>query len=171
MTLEEIYYIGQTIAVVAILGSLFAIFLQQRQANRIAQTQNLVLSDSYQATLRAFMENEDLAEIFRKAMFEQTPLSPTETTRIMFYLNLMVTTHRDVWMADGAGLAADNLLREFDANTAWYLSKPLFLAEWQRLQANGQFNGGFGDHINGLIEPHEAIGSEPKDKAELEARA
>lgn len=33
MTLETIYYIGQTIAVIAILGSLVAIYFQQKRAN------------------------------------------------------------------------------------------------------------------------------------------
>ena len=37
MSLESIYYIGQTIAVIAILGSLIAIWIQQMQTNRIAR--------------------------------------------------------------------------------------------------------------------------------------
>lgn len=35
MTLETIYYIGQTIAVIAILGSLIAIYRQQKRTNQI----------------------------------------------------------------------------------------------------------------------------------------
>ncbi len=34
MTLEDIYYVGQTVAVVAILGSLFAVITQLRQATK-----------------------------------------------------------------------------------------------------------------------------------------
>ena len=151
MTLEEIYYIGQTIAVVAILASLGAIWFQQRQANQIARTQNLSLVSNYLETLRAFMENEDLAEIFRKVMFEDAPLSANETTRIMFYFNLLLSTHRDIWTAHVAGLAEQRWFDETAANTAWYLSKRTFLNEWRRLQANGQFADEFGDHINGLI--------------------
>ena len=37
MSLENIYYIGQTIAVVAILGSLIALIIQMRHANKLAR--------------------------------------------------------------------------------------------------------------------------------------
>ena len=40
MTLEEIYYIGQTIAAVAILGSLVAIYWQQRKAHALATAES-----------------------------------------------------------------------------------------------------------------------------------
>jgi len=40
MTLEEIYYIGQTIAVLAILGSLAAIYWQQRKAHALARAES-----------------------------------------------------------------------------------------------------------------------------------
>lgn len=36
MTLENIYYVGQTIAVFAILGTLIMLMVQMRQANRLA---------------------------------------------------------------------------------------------------------------------------------------
>lgn len=162
MTLEEIYYIGQTIAVVAILASLVAIYWQQRQANRIARTQNLSLVCNYLGTLRAFMENEDLAEIFRKVMFEDAPLSANQTTRIMFYFNHLLSTHRDIWTAHVAGLAEQGWLDESAANTAWYLSKPIFLDEWRRLEANGQFGGEFGDHINGLFAGRVEASADPQ---------
>ena len=37
MPLENIYYIGQTIAVIAILGSLFVLIFQVRQANMLTR--------------------------------------------------------------------------------------------------------------------------------------
>jgi len=169
MTLEEIYYIGQTIAVVAILGSLGAIYWQQRQANRIAMTQNMVLFDRYGDSLRAIMENEDLASIFRKAMFDNEALAPVEHTRLMVYFSMMLSSHRDLWIAQQQGLASSFSMQEMDANVSWHLAHSLFLAEWKRLYANGQFAGEFGLHINELIELHEANASEPKGDAALEA--
>lgn len=40
MTLENVYYIGQTIAVVAILGSLIAIYIQQQKDHELAKAEN-----------------------------------------------------------------------------------------------------------------------------------
>ena len=48
MTLETIYYIGQTVAVVAIVASLVAIYWQQREANKMARVENAAgLSSNY----------------------------------------------------------------------------------------------------------------------------
>lgn len=152
MTLETIYYIGQTIAVGAILISLIAIYWQQRQANIIARTENAeVLGGNYADTLKAVMENEDLATIFRKVMFGEGDLTPVEQTRILIYFSIMLSGHRSIWGASQNGLLADMNMKDMDANTAWYLTRPLFRAEWKRLRANGQFGGGFGDHVDGLM--------------------
>lgn len=40
MTLETIYYIGQTVAVGAILASLVAIYIQQRKDHAFAQAES-----------------------------------------------------------------------------------------------------------------------------------
>ena len=37
MTLEEIYYVGQTIAVIAIVGSLFALIAQNHAAQKLVR--------------------------------------------------------------------------------------------------------------------------------------
>ena len=139
MSLEEIYYIGQTVAVVAILASLVGIFVQQRQANRIAQVQNIKLFDVYGGAMRAIMENSELAEAFRKVMFDDVPITPVERTRILLYFSMMLTSHRDIWIAQKNGLADSFAMDQLIANTSWHLSKEIFLKEWRRLQASGHF--------------------------------
>ena len=151
MTLESIYYIGQTIAVGAILVSLAAIYWQQRQANQIARTENLGnLAGGYAASLRDIMVHRDLAEIFRKVMFEGIPLDATETTRILLYFNQLLIDHRSVWAAWEQGLFDRQILEDHNANTAWYLSVPLFEAEWRRCRKIGLYSGTFGDHVDTL---------------------
>ena len=152
MTLEAIYYIGQTIAVVAILASLIAIFWQQKHANKIARVQNLEgLTTAYADSLRDIMNSDELATIFRKVMFEDQSLTPVETTRIMFYFNIMLTGHQKAWSAFENGLYDAQGLKIVDANTAWYLTKPIFLYEWKRARRTDLYSGSFGDHIEGLI--------------------
>jgi len=152
MDLEAIYYIGQTVAVVAILGSLIAIYWQQRQANIMALTQNTeLIGNAYADTLRSVMEHEDLAEIFRKTMFEDCELTPVEMTRITIYFNMMLGGHRNIWTASQNGLLPEQSLKDSDANLAWYLTRPVFLNEWKRVKAQGQYGGAFGDHIDRLI--------------------
>ncbi|MEO1610448.1 MAG: hypothetical protein AAFR90_14175 [Pseudomonadota bacterium] len=154
MTLETIYYIGQTIAVVAILGSLIAIFLQQRQANKISRVENSQsLSLVYADSLRDIMNSAELAAIFRKVMFEDAPLDRVEATRILFYFNVMIDSNVKAWVAKQSGLYDAAAMKPMTANTAWYLTKPIFRKEWKRLEALGFYPDGFADHINSLIKP------------------
>ena len=153
MTLETIYYIGQTIAVVAILGSLIAIFLQQRQANKISRTENSQsLSMVYADSLRDIMNSAELAAIFRKVMFEDAPLDRVEATRILFYFNVMLDSNVKAWVAKQNGLYDAAAMKPMTANTAWYLTKPIFQKEWKRLEALDFYPDGFAGHINSLIE-------------------
>ena len=158
MTLETLYYITQIIAVFAILASLVAIYWQQRQANIMARTENAEqLGSIYADTLKAVMEDAELAKIFRKVMFEDGDLDPVERTRILIYFNIMLSGHRGMWGAYQNGLLADTNMKDMDANTAWYLTRPIFRAEWKRMRAQGQFSGSFGDHVDSLM----ALSDEP----------
>ena len=104
MTLEELYYISQIVAVVAIIGSLVAIYYQQSQTNKIARAQiSQDVSANYLGTLREIMDPE-LAAIFRKVMFEPAPLSPVEATQILVYFNLAASSFRDAFNAERDGL-------------------------------------------------------------------
>ena len=164
MSLEAIYYIGQTVAVVAILGSLIAIFLQQRQANKISRIENSQsLSAVYADSLRDIMNSAELAAIFRKVMFEDAPLDRVETTRILFYFNVMLDSNVKAWVAQQNGLYDATAMKPMTANTAWYLTKTIFQNEWRRLVSLGFYPDGFVDHINALIEPN----SSGEDEAQM----
>ena len=149
MSLETIYYISQIVAVVAIIGSLIAIYFQQRQTNTIARAQiSQDVSVNYQGTLRELMTPE-LALIFRKVMFEPAPLSPVEATQILVYFNLAASSFRDAFHAERDGLVDDRLLQQFAHNFCWYLTAPIFMAEWRRAERVGLYGPGFVAYVNG----------------------
>jgi hypothetical protein len=152
MTLEDAAYLSQIIAVVTVIGSLIAIYFQQRQANRIARvdmTQRV--QTNYSDSLREIMGNPQLAEIFRKVMFEKSELTPVETTQILTYLNLTLSAHANafLWMKDG--MIDPRYLRDTEHNTAWYLTAPLFAREWRRVQRLGLFGRDFADYVNARV--------------------
>ena len=149
MTLEELYYISQIVAVIAIIGSLVAIYFQQSQTNKIARAQiSQAVSENYQGTLRELM-NPELAAIFRKVMFEPAPLSPTEMTQILVYFNLTIAPFRDAFNAVRDGLVDARLLDDTSANVCWYLTAPVFNAEWRRAQRTGIYGHDFVAYVNG----------------------
>lgn len=149
MTLEELYYISQIVAVVAIIGSLVAIYFQQSQTNKIARAQiSHAVSAYYGATLREIM-NPELAIIFRKVMFEPTPMSPVESTQILVYFNLTLSALRDAFHATRDGLIDARVLEDLSQNVCWYLTAPVFAAEWRRGQRTGIFGPDFIAYLNG----------------------
>jgi len=148
MTLENIYYIGQTVAVFAILGSLLAIFFQQRQTNKIARvdiTQRV--SSGYGDSMRSMMSDPALAAAFRKVMFDRTELTPVEKTQILIYFNLTLNAHADAYLAFTEGLIDRRALEGLDRNTCWYLTAPQFAREWRRIVSLGIFNPDFVEHV------------------------
>jgi type II secretory pathway pseudopilin PulG len=156
MTLEELYYISQIIAVIAIIGSLVAIYFQQAQTNKIARaqiTQNA--SASFQGAMRELMTPE-LAPIFRKVMFERAPLTPVETTQILVYFNLTLTSVRDAFLAVRADLFDQRLLDAMVANVCWYLTAPVFAAEWRRCQRTGIYGQDFATYLNDRLAKYQS---------------
>lgn len=152
MTLENIYYISQTIAVFAILGSLAAIYFQQRQANKIARRDiSQRVSSSYGDSVRELMVNPELAATFRKVMFEQAELSPLEATQILTYFNLTVAAHHDAYLAYREGLVDARMMEGLDRNTASYLTAPTFEREWRRIQRLGIYQREFCDHVHARV--------------------
>lgn len=82
MTLEEIYYISQIVAVVGIFASLVFVGLQIRQNTRAtrAASHNAV-SDSLNEINRMFAENADLTKIWLAGMADRKSLTPEERWR------------------------------------------------------------------------------------------
>lgn len=149
MTLEELAYISQVIGVVAVIGSLVAIYFQQVQTNKIARAQiSQGLSGNYQGSMRELMTPE-LALIFRKVMFEPAPLSPVEATQILVYFNLAASSFQDAFHAERDGLVDNRLLQQFSHNFCWYLTAPVFMAEWRRAERVGLYGSGFVAYVNG----------------------
>ncbi|TNE57787.1 MAG: hypothetical protein EP340_07440 [Alphaproteobacteria bacterium] len=155
MSLESFYYLSQIVAVLLILASLIAIYLQQRQANTIARAEMTQTAQfEYAATLREIMNNEDLATAFRKVMIEPQPLTPTETTRILIYFNLTMGVSGNSYYLTKHKLVDPSYIRDSEQNVLWYLTAPEFAREWRRSQRRNIFSREFVEHINEQFAKH-----------------
>ena len=105
MTLEEIYYIGQTIAVVAILASLGAIWFQMRQANKLAklETTRAIWMDAGERVL-SHAEDAEKADFFQRALFESGELTNAEKTRLYLVMSSMFTTFENGFTMHNSGM-------------------------------------------------------------------
>lgn len=113
MTLETIYYIGQTIAVFAILGSLMAIYLQQKRTNQyeLANGQRDLLNQAKDGLSMAGTDAFTLESI-QLGLHDYEALSPLQQARFSgwvysifmtiqqsFYLNQVSLVKNDVHQA------------------------------------------------------------------------
>jgi len=82
MTLEAIYYIGQTIAVFAILVSLVIVILQQREARQRAINESADVTNNGFGEFRMQLSTQpELADLWLRGLFETDSLSPVELFR------------------------------------------------------------------------------------------
>jgi hypothetical protein len=100
MTLESIYYIGQMLAVIAILASLLAIYYQIRQTNRISRynsTNSLIGQFDRLGVL--LVTHRDLRLVLNKAK----PLSEEETVQVDIFVNMYCNSWIMVQIAFDSG--------------------------------------------------------------------
>ncbi|PHS29228.1 MAG: hypothetical protein COA85_01720 [Robiginitomaculum sp.] len=153
MTLESIYYIGQTVAVVIIIATLIALLYQSRQANRLAR------ADMSERTMRFFgdtiselMRHPELAAAFRKVMFEATELTPVELTQILTFFNASMHVHRTAFLSFADGLIDERVMQAYESNTSWYLTAPVFAHEWKRMVRMQMVSDDFVNYVHNRFE-------------------
>lgn len=65
MTLEAIYFIGQTIAAFAIVGSLIFVGIQSRQASRASELASLqVIQERFDGSRRMVVADKELVDLY-----------------------------------------------------------------------------------------------------------
>ncbi len=132
MTLESIYYIGQTIAVVAILGSLIAIYFQMRQGQALARADSQRdLLKSIGVFLQMTLDNPRVLRDVRLGLQEYDTASHETksnfTTWAFAYLHVM---EQCVYMkADG--LITESSFNGFEAGALGIISTPGGAQWWE----------------------------------------
>ena len=153
MTLENIYYIGQTIAVLAVLISLAAIWIQMRQANRLAklETTRTIWAEATQM-LRSQADDPEKADFLQRSLFAGEKITDAEKTRL--YLILVSTF---VAFENGFAMTQGNMMDEFfwprmRASAVDYL-KPVRGQRWWSIARERTFahNAAFVAEIDSLI--------------------
>ncbi|MEM7702594.1 MAG: hypothetical protein AAF251_11705 [Pseudomonadota bacterium] len=135
VTLEEIYYIGQTIAVVAILGSLGAIWVQMRKDHALARAEREQELMGGLNTLYDYLANDKEAVDSIRACFQDYDGAPYDQQVKFGYL-----VHRGVNLAQQAyylrrGNLYDPVLYESAFGLAlMYLNTPGGRQHWRTIR-------------------------------------
>lgn len=82
MTLEDVYYIGQTVAAFAIVGSLIFVGIQSRQASNASELATLQLvQDRFDGFRRLIVADKELVDLYDRGMRDPVQLEEDELVR------------------------------------------------------------------------------------------
>ena len=148
MTLEDIFYVSQTIASVAVVGSLIYVGLQVRYAERSQRgmMQQARADRTSQASLA--VADPELARIWLKGSAGDPDLTPVEFTQWMLLTRSAFLSGEDSILQYKAGLMSKETYDTYVAGVRFYMSRPGFRAAWKlsRMQFGSEFRA-FGDAV------------------------
>ncbi len=105
MTLESIYYIGQTVAVVVIIATLIAVLIQMRQAHRLAklETSRAIWVEASVRTIN-LADDAAKADFLQRALFGDDKLTDAEKTRLYLHLSGLMTMFENAFAMEQSGM-------------------------------------------------------------------
>ena len=153
MSLETVYYIGQTIAVVIIIATLIAVLFQMRQANRLAklETTRMIWSDAG-AMLLEQVNDEEKANFIQRALFGGQEITRAEKTRLYLFLSSMFVYFENGYVMSKSGMMEDNFWPRMRASMKDYL-RPARGKRWWSVASERTFaaNADFAAEVDELL--------------------
>lgn len=91
MTLEAIYFIGQTVAAFAIVGSLLFVGIQSRQASKASELATLqVMQERFDGFRRMVVADKELVDLYDRGLRDPAELDDTELVRFRLMIFIAV---------------------------------------------------------------------------------
>jgi hypothetical protein len=150
MSLEEIFYASQSIASVAVVGSLIYLGLQMRAAER-SQRAIMQQGRADRASQGAItIANPELARVFHKGTAGQTDLTPEEFTQWMMICRALFLSGEDSFLQHKAGQLDQRAFDSYVAGVRFYMASPGVRAAWK--VSSGQFGNDFRDFVTSLVD-------------------
>ncbi|MGH8253627.1 MAG: hypothetical protein ACRES2_06265 [Steroidobacteraceae bacterium] len=149
MTLEETFYLSQTVASVAVVGSLIYLGLQVRYAERAQRgiMQQGRADRTSQAALT--LAQAELSSIWHRGAAGDQGFSREEFGQWMLLCRAAFLSGEDSFMQHKAGLLSDGAFASYVAGVRYYMSSPGLRAAWQ--VSSGQFGSEFVTFVNGEL--------------------
>ena len=146
MTLEQTFYLSQTIASVAVVGTLVYLGLQVRYAERAQRgiMQQGRADRTSQAALT--LAQGGLSSIWHRGAVGDQSLSREEFDQWMLLCRAAFLSGEDSYMQHKAGLLSENAFASYVAGVRYYMSTPGLRAAWQ--VSSRQFEGEFVEFVN-----------------------
>ncbi len=161
MTLENIYYVGQTVAVVVIVLTLFAILWQGWQTNKIARSE-MTLSSWIQSgqTHYALVDSPEKAEFMQRALFGEAALTDAEKLRFGNLMGLAIGLHEGGYWLMQRGLIEHAAYKRGEGISRLYLQSPR-VRKWWRARREYSYDPKFRAVIDNIAAEFEKPAAPP----------
>lgn len=122
--LEQVYYIGQTIAVVAILISVLAVFYQVRQANILARSELTFRTQQAMSDLtNSVLQDHEFLRIYTKGMFTDERLDEVEKAGMTIFTEAVLINLESVFFLSLRGLIDPDVRSRHAASVTWHVQQ------------------------------------------------
>ena len=133
MNLEAIYYIGQTVAVVAIILSLIFVGVQIKQNTEQTRVQNSAhLQGRFDDWWRMIGEDADLAYAYQRLLSGEKTDAP-QAAQLGIFCNMMANVTWTAYIAEKQGTGTMKLAVESEWQYAEMITNPLLFSAHKRL--------------------------------------
>lgn len=161
MSLENLYFLTQIIAVGLILVSLIFVGLQLLQSNRLARadmTQRAI--DRFFTPMEIMASDPDLAEHYGRVLRGETPPSIAVKARLNWFFTMMLQAHVGSWTIEKDGLVDERTIDARVKTILRMIEAPHFRKEWVRTKERQIFPLDYTSYIDRLLAQRNASSAE-----------
>ena len=157
MTLEQIFYLSQSVASVAVVGTLIYLGLQVRSAER-SQRAIMQQGRADRAASGALgLAEPELARVFGKATAGQASLTRDEFTQWMMMCRALFLSGEDSYLQHQARQLDQPAFDSYVEGVRYYMRSPGMRAAWQ--VSRGQFGSDFRNFVDAILREPPVAGS------------
>jgi hypothetical protein len=149
MSLEELYYVSQIIASVAVLASLIYLALQTRQTARNQQAAIAQARTESVVSVNLALSNPDTARMFARGVGVADDLSPSELQQFLSVFNAVMSNVENAFLQHKSGLLTDAAYETPKQGARLVMAQKGFRAAW-RLRREF-YSSEFRAYIDGVI--------------------
>lgn len=124
MTLETIYYIGQSVSVIVIVATLLALFYQVHQANQIARSElsHGQLLSGHGLLGPTIATNPEYAEFLVRVLESDAPMKPADRLRFLNFMHSLVIIFGSAQTLKSKGLIEVQMFQDSASAVTWWMS-------------------------------------------------
>ena len=139
--LEEVFYVSQTIASVAVVGSLIYLGLQVRYAERAQRGLMQQARADRTSNGSLAIANSELSRIWLKGMSGDADFTPVEFTQWLLMTRSAFLSGEDSILQYKAGLLSKDTYDTYVAGVRFWMTRPGLRAAWkiERMQFGAEF--------------------------------